>query len=471
MGIDMNRRQFLLSTGAGISALTLPYTSFGSTNNIPTFPLNASPGQTNLAGEGDKLTHVWQYNQSTPGPIIRIKQGMPVSIPFLNQLPEPTTVHWHGLRIANNMDGVPGLTQSVIKPGERFNYEFTPRDAGTFWYHPHNKTWEQMARGLYGVLIVEEKMPIEVDQDIVMVLDDWLLNDDYQIDEESLGSLHEWSHGGRLGNFLTVNGQSKPTFNTKKGERIRLRILNVANSRVMPLQISGTRATIIAIDGQPTEPAPLTNGQLVLAPSQRMDLILDMMQSPGESTHVQYRSRKRNIPIASLISHPKTVIREKPLSSPIALSPNPLPSKIPLSDAEHFELEMIGGAMGGMQGAIHKGEWKDTRVLIKEKLIWAMNGIAGLPKDPLFRVKRGSSVTIEMINKNRWPHAMHIHGHHFKTINNSGLIDPIWRDTILIDGSENKRVAFVADNPGKWLIHCHMLEHTAAGMITWFEVT
>lgn len=471
MSSDISRRQFLVTAGSALTAIAFPYSAFSISRTTIQISLEAAPGKVNIGGETDRLTDVLQYNNSTPGPVIRVPQDSLVSIPFGNQLNQPTTIHWHGVRIDNKMDGVPNLTQETIEPGETFTYRFIPPDAGTFWYHSHDKTWDQMARGLYGVLIVEEKDPIAVDQDIIMVVDDWLLNNDYQIDETSLGSLHDWSHGGRLGNFLTINGQPQPQFNVKKGERIRLRLLNAANSRIMPLKISGTMATTIAIDGQPVTPSPLKDSHMLLAPAQRVDLILDMMQNPGESVDIEYRTNKGDIKIASLLSHPTIVLREFPLTSSITLPPNPLPQRIPLGDAEHFELEMIGGAMGGMKGAIHDNEWKDIRSLMRKKLIWAMNGIAGIASKPFFRVKRGTSVTIELNNQNRWPHAMHIHGHHFRSIDDQGLMNPIWRDTILIRGAEKRRIAFVADNPGKWLIHCHMIEHAAAGMTAWFEVT
>ena len=253
----MNRRQFLSATGAGISYFSLPYPLAAANQNTNVYPLEAAPGMANITSKPGLQTKVWQYNQLTPGPIIRVRQGETVSIPFINRLNQPTTIHWHGLRIKNQMDGVPGMTQPVIQPGEQFHYQFTPQDAGTFWYHTHNRTWEQLARGLHGVLIVEEREPINVDQDLILVIDDWLLTNEGQIEEDSLENLHDWAHGGRLGNFLTVNGKSQPEFPVTTGERIRLRVVNVANSRVMPLRVKGLTAIAIAIDGHPIEPSPL----------------------------------------------------------------------------------------------------------------------------------------------------------------------------------------------------------------------
>ncbi len=135
-------------------------------------------GRANLAGPEGPWTSIWGYDGTVPGPILRIQQGRPVRIAVENGLDEDTTVHWHGIRLLNAMDGVPGLTQPPIKPGESFVYEFTPPDAGTFWYHPHAGSLVQMGRGLAGPLIVEEAEPVAVDRDLLWMLQDWRLSGD-----------------------------------------------------------------------------------------------------------------------------------------------------------------------------------------------------------------------------------------------------------------------------------------------------
>ena len=230
----MNRREFIHITGMGLAFLAVPV-SARADDRTSTIALEAAEGLARLIPLDDIDTAVWQYNQQTPGPVIRIKQGDTLQVSFTNKLPQPTTVHWHGLRIDNRMDGVPGMTQPLIQPGEQFTYEFTPPDAGTFWYHTHNRSWEQLARGLHGVLVVEENEPIEVDQDLVLIIDDWLLDRQGNIEESNLGALHDWAHSGRMGNTLTVNGQSAPELPVISGERIRLRLVNVANSSTLPL--------------------------------------------------------------------------------------------------------------------------------------------------------------------------------------------------------------------------------------------
>ncbi|HEA25848.1 MAG TPA: hypothetical protein ENH92_01865 [Ectothiorhodospiraceae bacterium] len=187
-------------------------------NRNATILLSASKGAVKFASEQEIATQVMHYNGSIPGPVIRVPQGEESIIQFSNHLPEATSIHWHGLRISNEMDGVPGMTQEPIPAGRDFEYCFTPPDAGTYWYHTHQRAWDQLSRGLAGVLIVEEDNPPMVDQDLVFSIDDWRLNKQLQIDDESLGAMHDWAHGGRMGNMITVNGKFKEQFEVSKGE-------------------------------------------------------------------------------------------------------------------------------------------------------------------------------------------------------------------------------------------------------------
>ncbi|MBT8436126.1 MAG: multicopper oxidase domain-containing protein, partial [Gammaproteobacteria bacterium] len=159
--------------------------------------------------------------------------------------------------------------------------------------------------------------------------------------------------------------------------------------------------------------------------------------------------------------------REQMLDTPIALPQNPLQHTSLPDQFMQVPLRMEGGAMGGMRGATFEGREMGIRELIEQRKVWAINGIVGMPEKPLFSVRRGTAISLDVINENSWPHAMHIHGHHFiyhKT-------PEFWRDTALYARGERGTMKFVADNPGRWLIHCHMVEHMAGGMVTWFEVT
>ena len=414
---------------------------------------------------------VWTYNQSNPGPEIRVRQGDILNVQLVNHLEQATAIHWHGIRIDNRMDGVPDFTQKPVNQGDRFDYSFSVPDAGTYWYHSHVTSSEQVARGLYGVLIVEESEPYAADRELTLVVDDWRLNQLGEIDP-SFGNMHDISHGGRLGNWITVNGKSTPEFPVSRGERVRLRIVNTSNSRIMTLQISDHQPWTIALDGQPYGPVQNSSGKLTLAPAQRADLIVDFNADIGAQVPLNFIHDRGVVPIAQfIIQRAQNWVENR--DAPPPLPGNPIPTMLDEENAFKAELQMSGGAMGGMRGAVFEGQDMDIRELVNRGKVWAFNGVIGPTNKPFFSVKRGQTVIIDMINDNRWPHAMHIHGHHFRVIEANGkrVDDSPWRDTTLLFGMDRSRIAFVADNPGKWLLHCHMLEHQVGGMATWFEVT
>ena len=427
--------------------------------------LHARPGAARLAPADHPETPIWGYGGRVPGPTIRVPQGARVSRRFLNGLPQASTVHWHGVRLDNPMDGAPSLTQPVVRPGADFLYDFTAPDAGTYWYHPHERTWEQMARGLYGALVVEEPEPPEIDRDEVLLLDDWRLAPDASI-HESFGAINDWSHGGRIGNWVTVNGESAWSRAVKRYERLRLRLANVANARIFALDLSGLGGWIVALDGQPL-PVPEPTGPFVLAPGQRADLIVDAAADEGERAYVV--ARERDATYALLAFPVEGAARTERLPTPTPLPPNPVPRLGPLQRARRETLRMEGGAMGGMRQARMGDRMTGMRELAAAGKVWAFNGTVEMPEEPLFTARRGETVLIRIVNDTAWPHGMHLHGHHFRAIGSSGAPGPL-RDTVLMDRNETIEIAFVADNPGNWMLHCHMLEHSVGGMMTWFRV-
>ena len=219
-----SRRRFL-GSAAAIAALGRAGGSPrpARAEDVAHLVLRAGPGAAQLAPSGFPETSIWGYEGRVPGPIIRVPQGERVTRRFVNELPQASTVHWHGVRLENAMDGAPEVTQSAVPPGRDFVYSFIPPDAGTYWYHPHERAWEQMARGLYGALIVEEPEPPFVDRDEVLLIDDWRLTEEAQLHEESFGAIGDWSHGGRTGNWITVNGKSAWTRTVSRHERLRVR--------------------------------------------------------------------------------------------------------------------------------------------------------------------------------------------------------------------------------------------------------
>ncbi len=464
--MPIHRRVFIASSlTAGASAAFLPLIQ-ASRAEDDLFELTAANNRQYLFDENAAASDLWSYNAETPGPEIRVRRGHKVRVRLINQLEEPTSVHWHGIRIANAMDGVAGLTQEAVKPGESFEYDFIAPDAGTYWYHAHNRSWNQVGRGLYGPLIVEEEVEaFDREHDLTLVLDDWRLDQTGALHLASFGSLTDWSHGGRLGNWLTVNGKSNPKFQLTAGEAYRFRLINAANSRVLEIDPSRFGAKILAFDGHALpEPVFLPYAPLLLGPAQRVDLLV----RPENDFELEELSGDQSFAFANF-----TVSGSARASqNEVALAPNQLPEP-DLHAALNVKLDMTGGAMGGGQPITYQGKVLTGEEFRTTGQVWAFNGTANLATEPLFSAKAGQSVVVETINNTAWVHAMHVHGHHFQIVERSGsTIDEgtLWRDTFLVGPQQTTKIAFVADNPGKWLLHCHMLEHAAAGMNTWFEV-
>jgi FtsP/CotA-like multicopper oxidase with cupredoxin domain len=458
----LSRRAFAKGALGAAAAMALPGRAWPEAK--PT--LVAAPSMARLAPADYPETAVWSYGGSVPGPVIRTSQGARVTRRFLNRLPQPATVHWHGIRIDNAMDGVPDLTQRAVPESAEFLYDFTVPDAGTYWYHPHNRSWEQMARGLYGALIVDEPEGApEVDIDEVLLLDDWRLTDNAQI-AGGFGNMHDWAHAGRIGNWITVNGGGGWSRTVRQGTRMRLRLVNTANARIFSLESRGLEGWVVALDGMPlVTPQPL--GQLAMAPAQRADLIVDVIAGDGEEAMLVSFERDGGYAIAAF--NVDGVARTERLPDPEPLPPNSVPVLGSILDARHADLLMEGGAMGGMRGTMMGGRTMGMRDMASAGKVWAFNGMADMTDAPLIEANRGETVRISITNDTAWPHAMHLHGHHFRKIAADGATGPL-RDTLLMPRGETADIAFVADNPGDWLLHCHMLEHSAGGMMTWLRV-
>lgn len=465
----MRRRNFLQLTAGGAAWAVAGSPRPGRAEpGLRQLNLVARPGRQQIAPDGYPDTAVWRYGDSVPGPEIRIRQGERLRVVVDNGLDQDTTIHWHGIRLPNAMDGVPGLTQEPIQPGERFVYEFTPPDAGTYWYHPHVNGVEQQGRGLYGALIVEEPEPPVVDRDVTWVLDDWRMDREAEI----VGNFrdgHDMSHAGRIGNTVTLNGRVPDAFSIRPGERLRLRLLNVSNARNFALRFEEHDPVIVAIDGQPVQPHEPAGGTIVLGAAMRVDLMLDCTRPPESETRViDVFYPDRAFVLTTLRYGPEPPIDGAFVETPRMLPANPL-GEPDRETATRHEMVLAGGAMGGLRGATLDGQWADMAKLVEEGVFWAMSGTARRPDDfesPLFVAERDSSHVLSLVNRTAFPHPMHLHGHHFRVLSRDGNTEPHtpWSDTVLVMPREQVEIAFRADNPGKWLFHCHVLEHMAAGM-------
>lgn len=468
----LTRRAFLACCSS-LGAAAICRSPAAATSDAHEASLVADSGRVSVVGAPHPDTEVWCYNGMQPGPEIRVRQGGRLRVRVENRLPQETTVHWHGIRLPNAMDGVPHLTQKPIGSGESFTYEFVCPDAGTYWYHPHQSSAEQVGRGLYGALIVEEPEPPKVDRDVTWMLGDWRLLKNAEISGD-FGHLHDVSHNGRVGNTVTVNGRIREEFAVRAGERIRLRLVNAANARIFGLEFTGHEPAVIALDGHPVEPHAPAGGRVVLGPAMRADIILDMTAKDAKRFAVADRFyRGMHYRLLDLVYADGEPLRSADREAPVRLAPNPL-AEPDLAAAERHRVLMGGGMMGGMRSAVMDGRETDLRTLMHNGLAWAINGIAakGHVHDPLLTLVRGRSYVLELVNDTAWHHPMHLHGHSFRVLSRNSMPTRRreWQDTVLLDPRERAEIAFVADNPGDWMFHCHILEHQAGGMMGVFRV-
>ena len=450
------RRNFLNQSVAGLFLFTIPNTSFAR-DTIRHYQLVAEPSP-HFFDKKSIATDLWLYNGQSPGPLITAVKGDILDVEFVNNLDHPTTIHWHGIRNINQMDGVPGLTQSAIEPGDHFRYRFPVNDAGTFWYHAHNKAWEQVARGLYGPLIVYNSSEEAKKRNVLIVADDWLIDKNEQIDTNSFGSLMHWSHGGRLGNGLSINGKFAPSIKTPSSGVVRLRFINAANARVLKFVLEGeVQMQVVSVDGSPCK--KFITDEITLGPAQRLDL--EITESSKLTKLLEISTGK---PLEAAKFEPVTLTSSE---HAYLSSHTPYYEKPDIINAKFVDIRMQGGAMGNLASAIFNGESRDLRDLaINDSKLWAFNGEIGSYDLTIAEVELREVVVLKVWNDTAWRHTMHLHGHHFWVQSSEfGAEQPyLLRDTYLIKPGEKADLIFIAENPGLWLFHCHMLEHHASGM-------
>ena len=422
------------------------------TGVVRTFDLVAAP--TELPLIDGKPLKVWAYNGQVPGPTLRIRLGETLRVRFTNNLPQETTIHWHGVRLPNAMDGVPHVTQPPVPPGGTFVYEFTPKDAGTFWFHPHVRASEQVERGLYGVLVVEDVQPPPYSRDLVWVLDDFLLDSTGQIAPD-FNTRHDLAMDGRWGNAITINGRTDTVLQAQPGERIRLRLLNSANGRVFTPDFGDLDAKIIAVDGlYLREPIPARGFEL--APGNRLDVDLTFDHSSSAPLEIwdRYAAQRPNKlarveVVGGLVDTPRFA--------------SPAHAKVPhwagVLDTPIAHTFRLNAQAGGPFG-----------------IAWTIDGVAFAGHDhamaPSTSLVRGELARLHFINESARIHPIHTHGMFFRLLaRNHVLVDePFFRDTVIVHPYEQIDLGVVPTDAGTWMMHCHILEHAEAGMMTTIAV-
>lgn len=406
----------------------------------------ARPFATRLGHDSGLETAIWAFNDERSN-VLRIGAGSELRLKLNNETSLPLSLHFQGVRGPNAMDGVGGLTQDRVSPGGSFEYRFTPPDPGTFLIRPCvlDGSAEPLERGLSGLLVVEEETPPPADHDIALLVDDWLLETD-----GALASFEESRMSdGRLGNHLTVNNRPVPFVQTvdSRANLIRLRLANASNARSMRLRFDGLDAHLAMIDGQPVDALQTVRSSLPFAPGTRYDLLVEVPLPDHPGTLVAEIGS--GIPLLRLEAN-GPVVRREPPALPRRLRNDRLPVTIRMEDA--VRKDVVIGSRG-------PGDW-------------TINGAAGsATAPPLADIKRGTPVVLAFKNESPLPQPLHLHGHAFRVLHaRYDGWDPYFLDTVQIPPNRTTRIAFVADNPGRWLLASTVMERFDAGLWTWFEV-
>lgn len=400
-------------------------------------------------GPGHTL-NAMTYNGSVPGPLLEAHVGDSVIVHFSNHLNEPTTVHWHGVRVPNAMDGSP-MSQQPVPPGGTFEYRFTLTDAGTFWYHPHVDEPVQMQYGLYGPIVVHGDDEPVVDHEGVVMLDDLKLGPDGQIAPVDVDPLEQ--HSGREGPVQIVNGRTNVTVPIRAGERERWRIVNAGSARFYRFGLDGHRFTVLGTDGGLLA-SPHDVDNVLMVPGDRVDVVITGTASPGTQLSLM------NLPYSR--GHGAGVDTPTPVLSVAYTSDDPVDA-LPLPDSLGREIPPIATA-GVVPRTLTFDETVDPNTGAST---FTINGQA-YPNVPEIHAQVGKTEVWDLVNNSPMDHPFHLHGFFFQVVSQAGAPPPwaSWEDTYDVPGNATTRIAFDPDNrPGPWMYHCHVLQHAAYGMM------
>ena len=397
--------------------------------------------------EPGRTVRGWGYNRQVPGPVIEANVGDTLVVRLTNRLAEPTTIHWHGLRLPAPMDGTEDA-QRPVQPGESFEYRFALPDAGTFWYHAHFNETVQLERGLYGTLVVRGEAEPVLDRERVLVLDDLRLDRRGRIAPPG-GMLER--HNGREGGVRLVNGLVEPELAISAGHRERWRIVNAASARYVRLSIGGRSFRIIGTDGGLLQ-APVEACEVLLAPSDRVELVVGPFE-PGETVAIESLPYDRGLGLG----RPErfATLRAGPRTESKAEVPSRLREIEPLVDAAALPTRTV--RLGG-------------RMSLRRGVDFLVNGERHHHDRA---VEVGSVEVWDVVNETPIDHPFHLHGFFFQVLDVNGEPPSFraWEDTVNVPRRGRVRIAWrVDDRQGRWMYHCHILEHHAAGMMGHFEV-
>jgi FtsP/CotA-like multicopper oxidase with cupredoxin domain len=419
------------SNSIPVTSLQAPQTAA----SIDEFTLTAEPAHLPFMSKGQD--DAWAFNGTSPGPTLRVHQGDLVVVHLINHLSVGVTIHWHGVAVPDSADGVAGVTQDATKPGQSYTYRFLAKDPGTYWYHSHQESFVETGKGLYGMLVVEPNKPLSHD------------------DIDTTLALHTWN--GMLAFNMSMGTQS---LNAQSGQWVRLRLVNTDNAAHM-LTLAGAPFLVAALDGHDlNKPTPLTAVPVSIDGGQRYDLRFQMPQHGPVALFVandngQYQTAPRLL-----------VGQKSDFQSHIAI-PNTGQKVFDFTTYGHSALDTITpNSHFDVTYTISLG-YTFGFSNMRPGPVFTLDGNA-FPHTPMLLVKPGQLVRLRFVNDaDAGDHPMHLHGHTFTVLTKNGhplTGSPVHLDTISVGPHETYEVAFYADNPGLWMIHCHNLYHANHGM-------
>jgi FtsP/CotA-like multicopper oxidase with cupredoxin domain len=419
---------------------------------------------------GGKTLPGWTFAEGAWPTVIRLNYGERLRAKFVNTLPsdaQQASIHWHGIRLPNDQDGVPYLTQPPVAVGDMRTYEFTPPDTGTFFFHTHCNGAEQIGRGLVGILIIDGDAERKYDADQLLVIRDWRVGPQGFLPFYTAGGA---SKAGTFGTVRSVNGITNPVVKLPAEGDCRLRLVNTDPSRIMEIGFEGADAAVVAIDGIALPPFKLDTWRM--APATRLDIVIRAPRAGQVATLNDYFAAKP-VTLARLTG--EGAPRRKGAFSPAPLRAGRIPAP-DLKDAirARFEFAATSGPTpppadwnGLPLGTLCESEAAFWAI---NKQAWPVHGQDRLPP-PLATLERGKTYRWELANLTPQQHPIHIHGHSFTVLDSNKRKLPRHNaDTVLLLPNERVDVAFVADNPGDWMMHCHIIEHQESGMMGYFRV-
>lgn len=452
---------------------------------------------------GGRTFIMYGFNGQYPGPLIKVTQDATVTVTFTNHLEMPTAIHWHGIRLDNRFDGVPGVTQDPIAPGGTFTYIVHFPDAGIYWYHPHVREDIQQDLGLYGNVLVSPADPHyygPANREETLMLDDFLMDSAGPLPYGREAPTHALM--GRFGNVFLVNGEPDYRMTVRAGEVVRFYLTNVSNARMYNLSFGGARMKVVASDvGKFEREAWVTS--VVLAPAERYTVDVRFEQ-PGQTVLVNavqsldhmrgsFFSEKHTLAHITVLgerANPDYAASFATLRTNVDVAADIGRYRNHFSRPVDRELQLTMRTQGlpapvraMLLGVAAPLDWNDGMpmenwLVTGSNLTWILRepSTGRENMDVQWQFTQGDVVKIRIFNDPASPHPMshpvHLHGQRLLVLTRNGVVNDnlVWKDTFVVAAGETVDILLELSNPGRWMLHCHVAEHLGAGMMTVFRV-